>query len=81
MGIGDQASRKFGYIDKTGKYVIEPQFDHAREFAEGIALIEIAGKYGYVDKVGKYICNPQRAAKHLHVVVRSPSDRYARTFY
>ena len=30
---------KYGYIDKTGKFVIEPQFDFAQNFSDGLALI------------------------------------------
>ncbi|PSO98813.1 MAG: hypothetical protein BRC48_01215, partial [Cyanobacteria bacterium QS_9_48_30] len=28
-----------GYIDKTGEMVINPQFDYAGEFSEGLAPI------------------------------------------
>lgn len=30
---------KFGLIDKTGKYVIEPQFDWISDFSEGLGLL------------------------------------------
>ena len=30
---------KYGYIDRTGKAVIEPQFDRAEGFEDGMALI------------------------------------------
>ncbi len=46
---------KYGYIDKTGKYVINPQFDYAGSFSEGLAVVEIGGKWGYIDKTGKFI--------------------------
>ena len=46
-------NEQFGYIDKTGKIVIEPQFDcSAANFSEGLARVKIDGKYGYVDKKG-----------------------------
>lgn len=50
---------KSGYIDKTGKVVISPQFDRAREFFEGLATAKFGGKWGYIDKSGKYVINPQ----------------------
>ena len=30
---------RYGYIDKTGGFVIPPRFDIAREFSEGLAVI------------------------------------------
>lgn len=68
-----KVSGKYGYIDKTGKLVINPQFDAAWGFAEGLALVGIGerdtttftlglkagGKYGFIDKTGKYVINPQ----------------------
>ena len=48
-----------GYIDKTGKIVIEPQFEICGRFIEGIAAVKIDGKWGYIDKSGKFIIEPQ----------------------
>lgn len=53
---------KRGYMDKTGKVVIEPQFQGAGDFSEGIASVAISkGGYteGYIDKTGKIIIEPQ----------------------
>ena len=51
----DKYRRKFvwGYIDRTGKYKIKPQFDIAEEFSEGLARVSIHGKIGYIDTTGK----------------------------
>jgi len=38
--------RKMGYQDKTGVFVIPPQFDSADVFFEGLARIELHGKWG-----------------------------------
>lgn len=35
------AKGKWGYLDTQGQIVIEPQFDHAYPFSEGLALVEI----------------------------------------
>ena len=32
---------EWGYIDKKGKVVIEPQFDDASDFSEGFAKVKI----------------------------------------
>src|SRR5262245_46332508 len=43
----------WGYIDKTGKFAIEPQFGDAGLSSEGFALILLDGKWGLIDKTGK----------------------------
>lgn len=52
-----------GFIDKTGKVVIKPQFDSVVGFTEGLAVagIETNGvmKYGYIDKTGAWVIKPQ----------------------
>lgn len=52
--IGD----KYGYIDQTGRVVIQPQFDEAWNFYEGMAIVKIDNKYGYISKSGNLIIQP-----------------------
>jgi hypothetical protein len=52
---------KFQYINKDGKVVINPQFNDACVFRNGLALVLTSSqepKYGFVDKDGKIIINP-----------------------
>jgi len=53
----------WGYIDRTGKVVIEPKFDGADYFSEGLAPIKSgfgeATKYGFIDKTGKIVIEPR----------------------
>jgi hypothetical protein len=42
----------FGYADTTGKVVIEPKYEYAGLFYEGLAAVKYNGKYGYIDKTG-----------------------------
>lgn len=50
---------KYGYIDKEGKIIINPQFEAATVFMDGIALVLSSdNKYGYIGEDGKYIINP-----------------------
>lgn len=54
-----QHGDRWGYIDRSGKIVIEPQFERAEEFSEGLAAIELDGKWGFIDTNGKLIVEPQ----------------------
>ena len=48
----------YGYIDKTGKYVIEPQFSSAGIFStNGLAFAQVEenGLYGYIDATGEFV--------------------------
>ena len=49
----------FGYIDKTGKVVIEPRFDVAGPFHEGFAEILVGQKTGVVARNGDIVLQPQ----------------------
>jgi hypothetical protein len=48
---------------KTGTFVINPQFDDALPFSEGLAAVRIGdfetGKWGFIDKTGSFVINPQ----------------------
>jgi hypothetical protein len=47
--VGDEKTGKWGYIDRTGKYLVKPQFDEARAFGkDGLARVRIADKWGYI---------------------------------
>ena len=49
---------KWGFIDKTGAWIVEPKFDDAESFIDGAAVVNIAGKWGYIDKTGAWIVEP-----------------------
>lgn len=44
-----------GFIDETGKVVIAPRFDFARDFSEGLAYAEAKGFRGFIDRRGKVV--------------------------
>ncbi|MHC4506292.1 MAG: WG repeat-containing protein [Planctomycetota bacterium] len=50
---------KIGFINKTGKYHIDPRFDQAWDFSEGLAAVCKDGKWGFVDTDGEYVLPPQ----------------------
>ncbi len=49
--------------EQTGRVAINPQFDAALRYADGLAAVRIGndntGKWGYIDKQGKMVINPQ----------------------
>lgn len=64
--IGSAELIQYGFIDKTGKKVIRPQFDAAKPFSEGLAAVYIdisnedgARGWGYIDKRGNTIIENQ----------------------
>lgn len=54
-----QKGDKWGYIDKKGRFVIEPQFDSIDVFSEGFAAVAVDGKIGFIDKTGNMVIAPQ----------------------
>ena len=54
----------WGYIDRSGKFVISPRFETAAggyitSFADGFALIEVRDKFGFIDRTGEFAIKPQ----------------------
>jgi len=41
---------------KSGEFVINPQFDRAERFSEGLASVKIGDRETYIDKTGRDIC-------------------------
>jgi hypothetical protein len=48
-----------GYIDTTGKIIINPQFEMAGYFKDGLAPVKIKRKYGFIDHWGNIVINPK----------------------
>ena len=51
--------KKAGVIDKTGNFVIFPQYDEIRDFHEGLAAVKNGESWGFVDKTGKEVVSPR----------------------
>lgn len=56
-------NHKYGFKDQNGKVIIEPQYDYAEDFSEGLGAVNIGGgltygntgKWGFIDKTGKVV--------------------------
>jgi len=46
---------KYGFIDEAGKEVVPVKYDHARDFSDGLAAVELNEKWGFIDKTGKEV--------------------------
>ena len=68
------------YINKKGNIVIKPQFDDAKMFSDGAAIIMKNGSYGLIDYTGKYIISPRYMIMYDIIkgltVIRTNNDRY-----
>ena len=51
--VKDSISEKWGFVDKTGKTVIQPQFEETGNFSEGLCAVKDEnGNWNYIDKKG-----------------------------
>lgn len=50
---------EWGYINRKGEVVIQPQYTQAWFFSEGLAVACVENKCGYIDSSGKFVINPQ----------------------
>ena len=46
---------KHGYKDQAEKIIVEPTYDRARKFSEGLALVTLNGKFGFIDNTGSEV--------------------------
>lgn len=48
----------YGFIDETGRFIIDPEFEYAWSFIRGSAVVKQEGLYGMIDKNGDWIIEP-----------------------
>lgn len=53
--------RLIGYIDRKGEVVIEPRYEMAADFGEGLAAVRIKSHeaWGFIDRAGKRVLTPE----------------------
>jgi WG containing repeat len=69
-----QLKNKWGYIDKTGKIIIQPQYEFADRFTNDRAVVKSGELFGFIDRTGNIVIKPQFYA------TRGFSDNLAAVF-
>ena len=69
---------KYGYMSVDGELIVEPKFNEAYPFSDGVALVLVAQPegstntdYGYIDPEGNYVLEPQ------YYLAKNFNDGYA----
>lgn len=57
----DDVNYKYGFVDRSGRMVIKPQFEWVGAFCDGLAVAELIpdGPIGYIDKTGHFVIDAQ----------------------
>ncbi|MEO4052439.1 WG repeat-containing protein [Solibacillus sp. CAU 1738] len=50
---------KIGFINTSGKEIVSPKYTSAKDFSEGLAVVELNGKYGFINTNGKEVIKPK----------------------
>jgi KWG Leptospira. len=59
VGINATAQNEPKEKNPIWKWVLEPQFENAQIFSEGLAAVRKDGKWGFINKNGEFVINPQ----------------------
>ena len=59
IGCGEKLGTRRGISTRQVRSFIEPQFDEAWSFSEGLARVKIGSKWGYIDRTGEMVIKPQ----------------------
>jgi hypothetical protein len=63
--IACQKAGKWGFIDLTNKFVIQPIYDEAHSFSDGLAQVRLATGFGLINPAGQIIIPTQFSAISL----------------
>jgi len=56
--------QKSGFVDEQGRFKINPSFDDALPFSDGLAAVQIGKKWGFIDTGGHHVIQPQFTAAY-----------------
>jgi hypothetical protein len=70
-----KGNRKWGYIDRSGRVVVERRYEFADDFSEGLAGVAVDRKYGFINKAGEMVVAPRfelrTGQRHRNVIISS----------
>lgn len=55
--VSVKINNQYGYINKEGRVVIDPQFSYADAFSSGLAQISLKGKCAFINESGTIVIN------------------------
>lgn len=47
--------KKFGYINQKGEFVIQPKYDLAKNFSDGLAAVREGDLFGFINVSGEWV--------------------------
>ncbi|GAB2628228.1 WG repeat-containing protein [Belliella aquatica] len=50
---------KFGFVNKSGNWIIPSRFDEVNSFSEGLAAVKNMGKWGFINQQDQIVINPE----------------------
>jgi hypothetical protein len=62
----------WGYIDRSGQFVMPPQFGRAVSFSEGLAYVQGEGIDGFIDHTGKLVIDVAKVRKETVIDMGKP---------
>ena len=64
VALSKDKSGKYGYINKKGKYIIDPVYEAAGDFKGDIAYVKMDGKIGFINRKGDLLIEPRYEASY-----------------
>ena len=59
VAVNEYTTRKYGFVDLSGRVTVPCRYDAVQDFSEGLAAVSLGGKWGYVDRNGNVVIDPQ----------------------
>jgi hypothetical protein len=67
VAIGGKDDTLWGFIDRSGKWVIRPAYQEVRPFHDGLAAVKVNDKWGYIDTKERLIIEPLFDAAYMFI--------------